>query len=114
MKSIKARFEAFRKKNPGHGDYINMANAVKGQNFTKDMISRWFTKLVPKDEYAKKDKKSLIDQLVAHSKCAEERSFEGVKAPGKHAKKKVEELHKEGLVELPVKKVTNNYYGEND
>lgn len=81
MKSIKARFEEQKKKNPGHGDYICLVNAVRGQNFTKNMIGRWFTKLVPKDEYAKKDKKSLIDQLVAHSKCAEDNSFEGVKAP---------------------------------
>lgn len=81
MRSIRTRFEAFKEKNNGHSDYINFVNAVKGQNFTKDMIGRWFTKLVPKDEYAKKDKKSLIDQLVAHSKYVEDNSFEGVKAP---------------------------------
>lgn len=114
MKSIKVLFKAKKKKNPYHGDYVNYRNAVEGQGFTIDTISRGLTGLVQEGEYGRKNRGTLIDQLVEHTKRTEEYSFEGVKAPGKHAKKKVEELHKEGLVELPVKKVTNNYYGEND
>lgn len=114
MRSLKALFEVQKRKNPNHGDYICLVNAIKRQNFTKDIIGRWFTKLIPKDDYAKKDKKSLIDQLVAHTKCAEDNSFECVKAPRGFAKKKVGELHKEGLVEPSVKKIKNNYYCEND
>lgn len=104
----------FRGKNSGHADYINFVNAIKGQNFSRDMIIRWLTKLVPKEEYAKGDKKFLIDQLVAHSKGAEDNSFEGVDGSKTSAKKKVEELYKDGLVESPVKKIKNNYYCEND
>ena len=37
-----------------------------------DMISRWFNKLVEKDDYDKKDKKALIQHLVNLSKTSEE------------------------------------------
>lgn len=116
MKSIKVKFRVLQDKNVGHGTYISLVGAVKRGGYTRDTVSRNFTELIPKGDYANRDRETLIDHLMAHTQNvgAEEHSFEGVKAPGTHAKKKVEELHKDGLVELPVKKVTNNYYGEND
>lgn len=114
MKSIRARFVAFRKKNPYHGDYICLVDAVVGQNFTLDTVNRGLSKLVSKDEHDRRDKKSLIDHLMARTKCTEEHGFEVVTAPRRGAKKRVEELHKAELVESPVKKIKNNYYCEND
>lgn len=100
MKSIKARFEAFKEKNNGHSDYINFVNAVKGQNFTKNMISRWFTKLVSEDEYGKGNKKSLIGQLVAHTKCAEDNKIDGVKAPVARVINKNDERYEDDLADV--------------
>ena len=72
MRSIQRRFSNIRDKNINLGDYIVFARAVKGQGFSKDMISRWFNKLVEKDDYDKKDKKALIQHLVNLSKTSEE------------------------------------------
>ena len=49
-----------------------MAIAVRGRNFTRDTISRFFVKIMPKDEYDKHTKKSYVDQLAALSNSAEE------------------------------------------
>lgn len=116
MKSINSKFSALQKKNVGHGAYISLGGAVEGRGYTRDTISRNFTELIPKGDYANRDREPLIDHLMALTQNvgAEEHIFEGVKAPRKHAKKKVEELHKEGLVEPSVKKINNNYYGKND
>ncbi|MGB2580168.1 MAG: hypothetical protein WBC83_00555 [Minisyncoccia bacterium] len=116
MKSIKVLFNALQKKNVGHGAYISLVGAVKWRGYTRDTVSRNFTELMPKGDYVNGDRESLIDHLMEHTQDVgtEEHSLEGVKAPRKNAKKKVEELHKEELVELPVKKVKSNYYGEND
>lgn len=115
MKSIKVLFDVLQEKNVGHAAYISLGGAVKGRGYTRDTISRNFTELIPKDDYASRDREALIDHLVEQTKPAEEQSFEGVKnVPRSDAKKKVIELHKRETVELPVKKVNNNYYGEED
>ncbi len=44
--------------------FTNFSRAIKGQNFSKDKISRWFNILVEKNDYNKKDKKVLIQNLV--------------------------------------------------
>lgn len=75
MKSIERRFEMFRAKDSNVGDYIVFARTIKNQRFSKDMISRWFNKLVPKDDYDIADKKSLIEGLVKLSEGAEEHRF---------------------------------------
>ena len=75
MKSIERRFEMFRAKDSNVGDYIILARASKNQRFSKDMISRWFNKLVPKDDYDSADKKSLIESLAKLSERSEENGF---------------------------------------
>jgi predicted RNA-binding protein YlxR (DUF448 family) len=64
MRSIERRFNKFNNKNPGLSTYINFSQAIKGQKFSKDLISRWFNRLVEKEDYDKKDKRGLIDYLV--------------------------------------------------
>lgn len=71
MRSLRRRFEDIKKNNPDSTDYINFKRAVEWQNFTRDMITRWFTRLVPEDEYGRENKKDIINQLVECSKSAE-------------------------------------------
>ena len=72
MRSIRRRFEELKRKNVDAGDYLNLVRAVKSQNFSKDMISRWFNKLIGKDEYVSKDKRRLIEHLVKLSGRSED------------------------------------------
>ena len=40
MRSIKARFNAEKRKNPYISDFINFGRAIKGQNFQEQAIRR--------------------------------------------------------------------------
>ena len=63
MKSIQRRFDDISSKNPHWSSYICFAEAIKRQKFNKESIQIWFNKLVDKNDYDKKDKKTLLDQL---------------------------------------------------
>lgn len=63
MKSIKRRFDMMTGKNQRWSSYICFAEAIKQQKLNKESIQIWFNKLVSKDDYDKKDKKTLLDQL---------------------------------------------------
>ena len=65
MKSLERRFNNIKTRNPYWSDYICFAEAVKGQKFTRDILMRWFNKLVDKDDYAKRDKRKIITNLRA-------------------------------------------------
>ena len=63
MKSIQRAFEVILEQNPSVSTYIAFSRAITGKKFTKPMISRWFSKLVDKDDYARSEKRALIDYL---------------------------------------------------
>ncbi len=63
MKSIQRVFNKIRKENPYLSDYICFAETIEGKKFSKQTIVRHFNKLVSKDDYDEKDKKSLLEQL---------------------------------------------------
>lgn len=63
MRSIKRRFERVAKANPNMSSYICFANAIKGMNFSKDRLSRFFNELVDKGDYAKTEKRPLMQHL---------------------------------------------------
>lgn len=63
MRSIERRFRRMEKENPYHSTFINFGRAIRGQGFSKKLISYWFKKLVDPDDYDKKDKKVLLRQL---------------------------------------------------
>lgn len=63
MKSLKARFNKIAEKTPLWSSYICFAQAIRSQRFSKQSISRWFGKLVEKDDYAKSDKKPILKHL---------------------------------------------------
>ena len=72
MKSLERRFKNIQKKNLDLGDYCCLARAVKYQKFSKKIIAYWFNKLMPKEDYLKSEKRSLISQLVCLSNGTEE------------------------------------------
>lgn len=77
MRSIERRFNNFQLKNPNLSSYINFAKAVKNQRFTREMIARWFNKLVEKDDYDQKDKRNLLARLTELSNPIEDNGKQG-------------------------------------
>lgn len=77
MKSIQRRYGLFKTRYPDLGDFTVLMKTVKGQHYTKNTISRWFEKLVEKDDYSKEDKKHLMDNLLKLTNWPEDHSFKG-------------------------------------
>ena len=71
MRSIQRRFNVLAEKNTNLSSFIIFSIAIKGQNFSKDIISRWFNKLVEKNDYDAGDKRIILKHLVALS-CPED------------------------------------------
>ena len=63
MKSIERRYKNIEVRNPFWSSFICFAEAVKNQHFSRQAISRWFSKLVEKDDYAKSDRKQILKHL---------------------------------------------------
>lgn len=72
MRSIQRRFNETQSKNKDFSTYMSFARSIRNQKFSKDMIGRWFNKLVDKDDYNKKDKKTLLDHLFKLSRGSED------------------------------------------
>lgn len=77
MKSIQRRYGLFKARHPELGDFTVLMKTVKGQKYTKDTISRWFEKLVEKDDYSKEDKKHLMDNLLKLTNWPEDHTSKG-------------------------------------
>ena len=63
MRSIERRYRNIEQKNPMWSTYICFAEAIKGQNFCHKRISEWFNKLVDKEDYAKSEKRAILQFL---------------------------------------------------
>ncbi|OGI25785.1 MAG: hypothetical protein A3J76_01000 [Candidatus Moranbacteria bacterium RBG_13_45_13] len=63
MKSLERRFNNIAERNPFWSSHICFAEAVKGQKFSRQIIHRWFQKLVDKDDYARSDKRAVLAHL---------------------------------------------------
>jgi hypothetical protein len=68
MRSIKRIFSRIRSENPYWSDYTCFAEAVRGRKFSRRTIIRNFNSLVNKEDYAKNEKKEIIEYLVELSK----------------------------------------------
>lgn len=70
MRSIKRRFQAAERKNPGWAPLICFSNAVAEQGFTPDTISRWFNELIDPEEYQRdpKAKKEWMAHFLQRTK----------------------------------------------
>lgn len=73
MRSIKRRFENIARKNPLLSSYVCFAETIRGQNFSRSILHRWFSRLVEKDDYERSEKKSILFYLESLSKHTEER-----------------------------------------
>jgi predicted Ser/Thr protein kinase len=69
MRSVKKVFNRIRGENPYWSDYICFAEAIRGKKFSRKTIIRNFNSLVDKEDYAKNEKREIIEHLVGLSKC---------------------------------------------
>jgi hypothetical protein len=72
MRSIERRFKQINEKKPHWSPWSCFVKAIKGQKFNKKIINRWFNQLVDKDDYAKDEKKELLEYLSRVSNTLEE------------------------------------------
>ncbi|OGF33654.1 hypothetical protein A2223_00055 [Candidatus Falkowbacteria bacterium RIFOXYA2_FULL_35_8] len=63
MKSVERRYAEVTRKNPNKGSYICFCEAIENQRFNKRILSKWFYKLVNKDDYFVSDG---IKDLINH------------------------------------------------
>ncbi len=72
MRSIERRFKNIEAKNPYWSSYVCFFMAIEKQNFSQQMIARWFNKLVDKDDYSSKEKKAVLAHLYDCSNPSED------------------------------------------
>lgn len=63
MKSLQRRFNNIVEKNPYMSTSAAFALAIMGQKFSRQIIHRWFNKLVDKDDYSKSEKTEILHSL---------------------------------------------------
>lgn len=63
MRSLQARFNQVSAKYPLWSSYICFAEAITSQRFSRSIIHRWFQKLVDKDDYARSEKRAVLEHL---------------------------------------------------
>jgi len=63
MRSLQRRFNNITGGNPYWSSYICLAEAIDEQGFSRQTISKWFNKLVEKDDYDKKDRRAILKHL---------------------------------------------------
>ena len=72
MRSLSRRFKNIQKRSPIDGDYCCLARAIRYQKFSKNIIAQWFNKLMPKEDYLRSEKRSLISQMISLTNELEE------------------------------------------
>ncbi len=73
MRSLKRVFEKIKRENPNWSDYTCFSKAVSGKRFSKEIISRYFNKLVDKSDYSRRDKKGILEWLFSLSQESKNR-----------------------------------------
>jgi len=68
MKSLERRFNNIAENFPIYSAFACLAQAVKGQNFSRKVVRKWFMKLVPKDDYSRDEARQLVSHLAEISK----------------------------------------------
>lgn len=63
MKSLERRFKRIAERNLYWSSYLCFAEAVNRQEFITSTVHRWFHKLVDKDDYARGDKRTVLEHL---------------------------------------------------
>jgi len=68
MRSVKRVFKRIEAENPYWSSLLCFAEAVRGRNFSRRTIVRNFNALVDKEDYAKNERKEIVEFLVELSK----------------------------------------------
>ena len=63
MKSLERRFINISEKYPLWSSHTCFAEAVVYQRFSRSIIHRWFSKLVQRDDYARNEKRAILEHL---------------------------------------------------
>lgn len=61
--SIRNQFEEIEEQNLGWSTYMCFAKLVTGKHFEYDYISRWFSKLVDREDYAHGERAEILEFL---------------------------------------------------
>ena len=72
MRSIEANYKKVQARNPNLGTYPCLAQVVRYKKFSRKSLVKAFNELMPESEYAKDEKKELIDYLESQTNLAEE------------------------------------------
>jgi len=67
MRSIERRFLLEQEKSPLVSTFIIFTRTVKNQKFSERVIKNWFKRLVDVEDYAKGERKKLLEFLVGVS-----------------------------------------------
>ena len=65
MKSLSRRFQIFENKNPLYSSWTNFCLSIEKQNFSNQILKKWFSKLVPTDDLSDCSKNELL-QHASH------------------------------------------------
>jgi hypothetical protein len=68
MRSLRRIFSKIRCENPYWSDYTCFAEAIRERRFSRKNIVRNFDSLVDKEDYARGEKREIIEHLVELSK----------------------------------------------
>lgn len=63
MKSLERRFNKLAKTRPYLGSTMIFYQSIKGQDFSRQTLHRWFNKLVDKQDYQRSDKKAILAEV---------------------------------------------------
>jgi len=68
MRSVRRVFKRIKAENPYWSSLLCFAEAVRGRNFSRRTILRNFNSLVDKEDYARDEKKEIIEFLTELTK----------------------------------------------
>jgi len=86
MKSLERKFNKISRKNPYWSSLVCFTEAVRGQNFSKDIINRWFNKVVNEDDYPREQKRSVLENIYKANKEVSASQKEKVFTPRYYSK----------------------------
>lgn len=86
MRSIKARYKNLQDKNYYWSSLVCFTEAVRGQNFSKDIINRWFNKIVDEDDYSREQRKAVLRNIYKANKDVSAPQKEKVFTPRYYSK----------------------------
>lgn len=64
MRSIKRPFDKLKEDNPCWSSYTCFTKQISKGNYSKDTISRWFYKLVDRDDYLASEGRSIVKYIT--------------------------------------------------